>query len=142
MLKEVVDSVPLISAFLVVLGWPAAFFFARLSEISSRRRDRRVDNLFVVFQKLNELRMYSADPELDVKNILKEIGDRLELFGSSLEVHSFRIVAEQLLNKGGDEIHHLINLIRNDLRNLLSMERIRSPVAYFSVSRPRSSEPN
>jgi hypothetical protein len=136
MLEVVKEFTPLGTLILVVIGWAVTYFAGIKSQISSKRRDRRVDNLFIVFQKLNQLRTFEKDTNLDVLGILKEIGDRLELFGTPAEIECFGTVAKELLAGGGSSIHKLIDLIRNDLREQLSMSKREAPVSHFVIQLP------
>lgn len=120
----------LITIVLAVIGWIIGYYFTTRKDINQKRRDISIEHLINAYRILtNEITQRKATKESNIKleNILSDI----QLFGSYEQVQLAKDLADAIASKGDFELDPLINSLRNDLRKMIGLKKIRGNVKWL-----------
>ncbi|MEX8518113.1 MAG: hypothetical protein AB3X44_06330 [Leptothrix sp. (in: b-proteobacteria)] len=125
-----------IAALSAAIGWYSVHYLTSKRDIRNDQRKQRVEYLIVTFQDLVDLRTYRSDTTRDFIPVIMRVTNNLQMFGTKEQIELFGGFARSI-NDAGEirNVHKLIDLIRNDIREMIGMNQVTDPVARFEMKK-------
>ncbi len=120
----------LITIILAVIGWVVGYYFTTRKDINQKRRDLSIEHLINAYRILtNEIshRKETKENNTQLENILSDI----QLFGSEEQVQLAKDLANTVASGGEFQLDPLINSLRNDLRKMIGLKKIKGNVKWL-----------
>lgn len=123
-----------LTAFAAAVGWWFVHYLTSKRDVRNDQRKQRVEHLIQTFQDLVHLRTYQSDATLDYIPIVVRVTNNLQMFGTKKQIELFAAFAKSIDGSGIImNAHELIDLIRNDIREMIGMDQVADTVAMFQV---------
>jgi hypothetical protein len=120
----------LMTIVLAVIGWIIGYYFTTRKDINQKRRDISIEHLINAYRILtNEIshRKETQESNIKLENILSDI----QLFGSLEQVNLAKDLADTVASGGEFQLDPLINSLRNDLRKMIGLKKIKGNVKWL-----------
>jgi hypothetical protein len=126
-----------VGLFVAAAGWWIVHSLTAKRDLANKRRDRQLEAMVEVFRELTRLRSLSNVLTVaELAESISKISAGIELFGTKHQVELFRKVSESLNSGRLLGVHDLIDRVRNDIRQSLSLDAIDSTVGEFRFNVP------
>ena len=113
----------LFSAAIIIVGWIVAHRFNLKRDTLAKRRDLRIQYLLNAYRRLEDTANRPLDSLPDAKRAFESAVADIQLLGTREQIEALLKYMNQFTKEGGGNIDPVLKLLRDDLREELSLEK-------------------
>lgn len=120
-----------ISTVVIIVGWIVAHRLNVQRDSLAKRRDLRVQYLLDAYRRLEDAANRPIDALPQAKRAFESAVADIQLLGTRAQIDALLVYLNQHIKEGGANIDPLLKLLRDDLREELSLEKDVAAVHQF-----------
>ena len=120
-----------ISAVVIIVGWIVAHRLNVRRDTLAKRRDLRVQYLLDAYRRLEDAANRPIDALPEAKRAFESAVSDIQLLGTRAQIDALLAYLNQHIREGGANIDPVLKLLRDDLREELSLEKDVAAVHQF-----------
>jgi len=126
----------LLSALVVMIGWPIVHSYNLRRDIEANRRELRVKYLLETYRQLEiNANRNEAESLPIVQRAFEAAVSDIQLLGSSEQIEALLEYLEKFQNNTSMGIEPVLNLLREELRDELGLEKVSKLIHQFRFNK-------
>lgn len=111
-----------------VIGWPIGYYLSKQIDKQSKKKEIRVSYLITAWNLL-ECASCRKDTKLNYK--IEEAIAVIQLLGTEKQIELAQAFAKEIAENGDASANRLLNVLRDDLRDELSIKKTSKPFKFL-----------